>query len=191
MERFFRSVYVNAESLIKGHLLLPLFLSLIILIIFLIYCRAKNKKAPKGKNISLFICVFYCSILFDLTLFSRIGTHQEPFSNIFGDWWIWDTDYILYVNFTPIKNIVMTLPMCFIFAFISKHFFGKDYNSKGLIAYSTLIAFLTSLFIEICQIIFALGTFQISDLVYNTLGGLLGALIYIGVKKIIRKKSHG
>ena len=45
------------------------------------------------------------------------------------------------------------------------------------------MAFLTSAAIEFLQLFLRLGTFQLSDIFYNTLGGLLGSLIYyIGYK---------
>ena len=54
------------------------------------------------------------------------------------------------------------------------------------ICYRTIkISFLFSLSIEVCQIILRVGTFQISDLVTNTAGGLIGGIIYwrnIGVR---------
>lgn len=49
--------------------------------------------------------------------------------------------------------------------------------------------FLCSFFIEFSQLILRLGTFQLSDLFYNTLGGFLGGLIYwIGYKLAHRKQ---
>ena len=45
-----------------------------------------------------------------------------------------------------------------------------------------------SAFIEITQLIFSKGTFQFSDIVYNTLGGVLGAVIFVIIKLIISKK---
>jgi glycopeptide antibiotics resistance protein len=39
------------------------------------------------------------------------------------------------------------------------------------------------------QLIFKLGTFQISDLVYNTLGGLIGALLTLKIIKIVKKDT--
>ena len=41
-----------------------------------------------------------------------------------------------------------------------------------------LISFGISFFIEINQLIFAIGTFQVSDLVYNTISGVIGGVIY-------------
>lgn len=40
--------------------------------------------------------------------------------------------------------------------------------------------------IEICQLFLRLGTFQLSDIFQNTLGGFIGATIYI-----IRQKMKG
>ena len=46
--------------------------------------------------------------------------------------------------------------------------------SAGVIVASGLFSFV----IEFSQLLFHLGTFQISDLVYNTLGGTIGGLMY-------------
>lgn len=46
-----------------------------------------------------------------------------------------------------------------------------------------------SFLIEFAQLLFHLGTFQISDLTYNTLGGAVGGVIYyIGYKVTSRRK---
>ncbi len=45
------------------------------------------------------------------------------------------------------------------------------------------INFLFFLAIEFSQLFLRLGTFQLLDLFYNTLGGLLGGLVYWGYEK--------
>ena len=47
-----------------------------------------------------------------------------------------------------------------------------------IILKSIQIAFLSSLTIELLQLFLRLGTFQISDLFFNTIGGLAGGIIY-------------
>ena len=55
----------------------------------------------------------------------------------------------------------------------------------------TKIVAVFSFMIEFAQLLFHLGTFQISDLTYNTLGGAVGGVIYcIGYKIISRKKRR-
>ena len=43
---------------------------------------------------------------------------------------------------------------------------------------ATKVVAVFSFLIEFTQLLFHLGTFQISDLVYNTLGGAVGGVIY-------------
>ncbi len=52
--------------------------------------------------------------------------------------------------------------------------------------------FLTSLFFESSQYIFAIGATDITDLIGNTLGGVLGVLMYVTIQKIIKneRKTH-
>ena len=67
---------------------------------------------------------------------------------------------------------------------------GKKLWKKKCIWYATRYAFEISLLIEIIQIIqiiFRVGTFQLSDLITNTVGGFIGGLIYFVAQKINKK----
>ena len=55
---------------------------------------------------------------------------------------------------------------------------GNADHGKLFIGITAAISFSFSLGIELCQILFLVGTFQISDLVTNTAGGLIGGIIY-------------
>ncbi len=46
--------------------------------------------------------------------------------------------------------------------------------------------FLTSLVFEVIQFIFGIGTFDITDLINNTLGGVIGLMIFKGIDKIFK-----
>ena len=63
-----------------------------------------------------------------------------------------------------------------------------------IILKSIQIAFLSSLTIELLQLFLRLGTFQISDLFFNTIGGLAGGIIYFLVnamaERIIRPNTN-
>ena len=50
-------------------------------------------------------------------------------------------------------------------------------------------AFLFSLSVELLQLFLRVGTFQLSDLCYNTLGGIIGGVIYGAVWKIKSRKK--
>lgn len=50
-----------------------------------------------------------------------------------------------------------------------------------------LISFELSIVIEVAQLIFKVGSFDVDDLLLNTLGGMVGFLIYSITNRIIRK----
>lgn len=55
---------------------------------------------------------------------------------------------------------------------------GRQICFTSILWYSTKAAFLFSLTIEFLQLFLRLGTFQLSDLCYNTLGGAIGGVLY-------------
>ena len=54
---------------------------------------------------------------------------------------------------------------------------------KKILWYNGKIAFIFSISIEMLQLFLRLGTFQLSDLFYNTVGGMIGSLMYYGITK--------
>ena len=52
-----------------------------------------------------------------------------------------------------------------------------------LVVLMSEIAFIFSISIEVLQLFLRLGTFQLSDLFYNTVGGMIGGLMYYGITK--------
>ena len=63
--------------------------------------------------------------------------------------------------------------------------FGEKIGNgwKKILWQSGKIAFIFSVSIEMLQLLLRLGTFQLSDIFYNTVGGVLGGLVYYGIVK--------
>jgi len=61
-------------------------------------------------------------------------------------------------------------------------------KSKAMIK-NLLVIFIISLTIEIIQYIFALGAFDIDDIILNVIGGFIGLGIYNVVKKIFKTED--
>ena len=61
---------------------------------------------------------------------------------------------------------------------------------KKILRQSGKIAFIFSVSIEMLQLLLRLGTFQLSDIFYNTVGGVLGGLMYYAVMKRCEKKNR-
>ena len=65
------------------------------------------------------------------------------------------------------------------------------FPTKISFGYNVMVSFALSCSIEIFQLLFRVGTFQLSDLFFNTLGGLIGFFVYkiiIFVKNIFTNK---
>lgn len=96
---------------------------------------------------------------------------------IMGGWGIWETKNGEQVLTTEcIENVIMMVPFS---AVVMGTFEGKIGNSlKKILWQSGKIAFCFSVSIEMLQLLLRLGTFQLSDIFYNTVGGVLGGLLY-------------
>lgn len=55
---------------------------------------------------------------------------------------------------------------------------------------SALFSFAFSSALEFIQLFVHLGTWQLSDLIYNTLGGIIGGVIYWVIKKLNRRNKR-
>lgn len=95
----------------------------------------------------------------------------EPFSKLYTGWIV--TKNGNHIDWLPLLNLFLFSPMLFLLNDVFPQFFEKHRYAKAII-----IAFLSSLLLESAQLISRLGTFQISDLVYNTISGIIGVVVY-------------
>ncbi len=118
--------------------------------------------------------LFYLALILTSTVFVR-GV-QTPYRNLVGCFGLCDDpDW----NFEVLRNIALFIPYTFLYI--------KAFTPKRTFISSLLISIGTTLFIELSQLIFWLGECQLSDIVHNTLGGILGyAIWYLIDKKTIR-----
>ena len=122
----------------------------------------------------IFLLSLYTCMVFFRTLFNR-NFWLNPLSNVFDGWWIWNTaaDGTKTLSSECFENMALLMPVVGIAIWTFPNWFKKTGYIKG----SFILAGSISLFIESCQLFFRLGTFQFSDLIYNTLGGILIGII--------------
>jgi len=65
---------------------------------------------------------------------------------------------------------------------------GQRLLFRKVLLCAAFISFGFSLAIEICQSVFWLGTFQLADIFYNTIGGLVGGFLYF-IGKVLRRRD--
>ena len=190
VQRIFNSIFENIKSAFM-HLGYPIVITVLIVLVVAFISYLKHKEnfkqyfdaSVKVKFLKLALTVLYFSFVLEMTLFKRIGIEQvPPLSELWRGWSIFDTELRMYVDFSPVINAIMLIPVAPIFRFA---FGSKD----KLILKSTIASFAISSFIEASQVIFHLGTLQISDLFYNTFGGFIGALILTFILKYIKKND--
>lgn len=167
--------------------ILPAILFTIIWIIFRIRFYIKNKPINKLREVFINLFFIYFLALVNLTLF------KYGYLNI-------DFDIRFYINYIPfvetikmftnkfadihialynvIGNILLFVPLGFC---IPLFFSNKNKLSKVI-----LYGFTASLTIEVLQIFTPFNTTDIDDIIFNTLGAILGFIIFNIVYKIFR-----
>lgn len=133
----------------------------------------------------VFLLVFYTTMILFRTLLNR-NLWLNPLSEVMGGWWICEDGEL---TTEPIENLMLFIPftVLLLWAISSqaeiKRKVLKNFSFGTLLWQSLKIVFIFSLTIEFLQLFLRLGSFQLSDLFYNTLGGGIGGIIYwIGYK---------
>ena len=138
-------------------------------------------KKEKRIRKQFFLDLYVCLLLFK-TLLNR-DVWMSPLSDVIGVWGIYDNRGQLTTE--VIENFVMFIPLVvLLFWSFQEEILGNKIYIWSIIKLSLIIAFCFSMSIEILQLILRLGTFQLSDLFYNTLGGFFGGIIYWGCYNI-------
>ena len=114
---------------------------------------------------------------------------KNPVYNVIGIWGLYNENGELTTE--AIENLVLFIPFTVLLLWnFREKLLGETEKILMTIWQSMKIVFLFSLAIEFLQLILRVGAFQISDLFYNTLGGLIGGLIYwMGYRVMYRHKK--
>ena len=124
----------------------------------------------------LFLLFFVTSMILFRTLLNR-NLWMNPLSKVMGGWGIWETvNGEQKLTTECIENVIMMVPFSSVAMWTFKEKTGNGW--KKILWYSGKIAFIFSVSIEMLQLLLRLGTFQLSDIFYNTVGGMLGGLVY-------------
>lgn len=136
----------------------------------------------------VFCLTFYTVMILFKTLMNR-KIWGNPISNVIGVWGIYDVNG--QISTEVIENLALFIPFSILLlCSFHRQIVGKSVRLFRIIIRITKIVFLFSVIIESLQLFLHLGTFQLSDLFYNTLGGCVGGLMYWIGKKIIRRNDQ-
>ena len=127
-----------------------------------------------------FLLVFYTAMILFRTLLNR-NMWANPLIDVIGVWWLYNAKGELTTE--CIENFALFIPFAFLLLWAAKDRILSRVTIKAVLWKSLKITFLFSFGIEMLQLLLRLGTWQLSDLFYNTIGGAVGGLIYyVGYK---------
>lgn len=135
-----------------------------------------------------FLLAFYTAMILFRTLLNRV-LWESALGDVIGVWGLYDQNGELTTEI--IENLVLFIPFTVLLLWgFQEKIIGQSVKLFITVWKSVKVIFIFSLTIELLQLILRLGTFQLSDLFYNTLGGLVGGLIYWGGHKVKHRKER-
>ena len=137
-------------------------------------------QSTKQKRLSCIVFGIYLFLLVWLVLF-KFATSLSELPSIRG------------INFIPFyydQETSAHLKEVFynIIVFVPLGVYVQIFKEDWKIAKKCMVAFLNSFLFEVVQFIFAIGASDITDIIGNTLGGIVGIFVCIMMKKIAPKK---
>ena len=136
-----------------------------------LFIQDNGRKEIKDKLVStikrpwLLLFLLYLSFILVCTLFTR--NTFVPYKSVLKGFKLY---YNGRWNMGSIENIILYVPYTFLYL--------KAITPPKKLKSTFLLAFSTSMFVELSQLIFWLGAFQLSDLLYNVVGGMIGWLLW-------------
>ena len=140
----------------------------------------KRKRMSASRCILVIVLFSYLLTVYISTVLSRKRMLSE--AEILPVLWSWrqvlsGNRYVLYM---VIENIIMLMPMGLLLPFII--------NKRNAMIQTMLFGFAFSSFIEVSQKVLNVGFFEVDDLLYNTIGVILGCVASSELKKMMRIK---
>lgn len=143
-----------------------------------------TKEDNKKLNLTKVLFIIYCILLVWIILFKLsisfndiLGLDKSRNINLIP--FYYSNDVGFYFHFREVlDNLLVFVPFGIYLKMLNKD------NKKIIVC-----GFAFSLVLEICQFIFKLGATDITDLITNTLGTIIGVYIYVILEKTFKNKE--
>ena len=145
---------------------------IVLVTLTIVILRVFKIKVPLSDVLSAMVLAIYVSIILQLTLVcradnSRIGIELDIFHGLMGP----NSDFRWLMIAYVVLNCLLFVP----FGFVISLFSFINEREKGIQFIAVLLISLTcSLIIECVQLMTGRGYYELQDLVFNTLGGVIG-----------------
>lgn len=139
----------------------------------------------------MFFLTFYTVMILFRTLLNR-SLNSNPTKNVVGVWGLHTTNSageVVLTTEAP-ENLILFIPfIILLFWTYRDKLLGESPTLAKTLWQAGKIVFCFSLSIETLQLFLRIGTWQLSDLFDNTLGGLIGAAMYWIVDRIQHRQA--
>lgn len=154
-------------------------------------CGTWRKAFKNSKEFQrTFLLAFYTAMILLRTVLNR-EIWFDPLGKIFGGWGLYEDGQFTTES---IENVMLFVPFSVLLLWAFRKELLGEQEEIGFwktVWQATKIVAVFSFVIEFSQLLFHLGTFQLSDLTYNTLGGAVGgAVYYVGERWCRRRKRR-
>lgn len=163
----------------------------IVFLVYLLCCLVRHRMRLSNLLAGIVIAL-YGSIMLQFTLVcresgSRIGIELDLFHGLMGP----DNDFRWMMFAYVVLNCMLFIP----YGFALSLFSGINERRTGMQCLLVLLLSLaTSMYIEIAQLVTGRGYYEVQDLFFNTLGGVIGwivfRIIYFVGKIFLRKQEE-
>ena len=123
--------------------------------------------------------IFYSAYMITSTIFVRYW--KAPYLNVFSNLYFKPGDTVN--NNEIIKNALFFIPFSFLYL--------QAFKPRNAIRSSMLVTVCATTFVELSQLVFWCGEFQVADLLNNFIGGILGCIIWKIIQWIWRIGNNG
>ena len=151
--------------------------TVLIVAVYLFHPEGESKAGERLRRLIrrplIVVFVYYGAFLLTSTVLGR--SFVRPNLNVtsrFG---------LLYrgqLNYDLVENIIFFVPFTLLYL--------SAFRVEKPFAAAVALSFICSLLLEMCQLIGRLGEFQLADILYNTMGGAAGWLLWRGLRRIKR-----
>lgn len=179
---------------VAGYLPIGILCGILVVVLYVICILCLERKNRKKNRLSVhvrnsvvwFILSVYIAVMSVTVFLSREpGSRQGIDMTLFGTWGITPQAHAFVI-----ENVLLFVPFGILcpFAVTPTGRTSDDTHSRGRIAsrFTVLLGFIISVGIETVQFLTERGYCQLDDIVMNTLGSLVGYMIFLVIDRIFR-----
>ena len=137
-------------------------------------------KDNKTNKLTQVLLIIYLIALVWILLF-KLGVHFSYMGNRRSINLIPFSELLILNGKLDLAEMIMNVVI-----FVPLGIFAGILFKRWIIGKKLFLFFIISLIIEGLQFIFGIGAFDITDIINNTLGGIIGLMIYTGIEKVFK-----